>query len=102
MASAFSIAGALFKIFGLDYDWLGWMIKNIPDPMQPMWGHGPKCVVISFNFFLGCLIASSYFKYIFYQIVGKILGLEPTTMMDDFWLYDYPINPIAIPSIITF
>lgn len=51
---------------------------------------------------MGCLIGSSVVKYIFYQIVGLVLGLEPTTPMDDFWLYDYPINPIVIPSIITF
>ena len=28
--------------------------------------------------------------------------MVPTTAMDDFWLYDYPINPICVPSCITF
>ena len=28
--------------------------------------------------------------------------MQPTTPMDDFWLYDFPINPICVPSIITF
>jgi hypothetical protein len=26
--------------------------------------------------------------------------MEPTHVMDDFWLYDFPINPINIPSIL--
>ena len=87
---------------GFDLGLLGWMIRTIPDPLQNIWGHGPKCLVISCNFFLGCLLGSSVIKYFFYHIVGLILGLEPTTPMDDFWLYDYPINPIVVPSIITF
>ena len=28
--------------------------------------------------------------------------MVPTTSLDDFWLYDYPINPINIPSCIVF
>jgi hypothetical protein len=100
--SAFVIASFLWKIVGMDYGFLAFMIKNLPDPLQVVWGHGPKCILISIWFFLGCLLASSVVKYIFYKIVGVVLGLEPTTPMDDFWLYDCPINPICIPSIITF
>jgi hypothetical protein len=100
--SAFVIAGTLFKVIGLNMGVLGWLIRTIPDPLVGVWGHGPKCICISFPFFIGCLMGSAFVKYIFYQIVGLVLGLTPTTAMDDFWLYDYPINPIIVPSILTF
>jgi len=100
--SAFVIATALWKFVVMDYGMLVFTIKNCPDPLQSVWGHAPKCIFLSIWFFMGCLLGSSVVKYIFYQIVGLVLGLEPTTPMDDFWLYDYPINPICIPSIITF
>ena len=100
--SAFVIAGVLFKLVGLNLGILAFLIKNVPDPLQSVWGHAPKCICISSCFFVGCLMGSAMVKYVFYHIVGLALGLTPTTSMDDFWLYDYPINPIVVPSIMVF
>jgi len=97
--SAFAIAGGLF------YSGLGLLsiaIKSFPDPLQQVWGHAPKCIFLSTGYFILCLLMSSIIKHIFYRILGIFLGMQPTTPMDDFWLYDYPINPICVPSIITF
>ena len=37
-----------------------------------------------------------------YQIIGFILGIEPLSAHDDFWLYDTPINPVNEPSFMIF
>ena len=97
-----AIAIVLFKVIGFNMGLLGFLIKNTPTPLQSIWGHGPKCVVISFWMFIACTLASSFVKYIFYHIVGKVFGLIPTTALDDFWLYDYPINPINVPAVLIF
>ena len=85
MATAFLIAGTLFKVIGLDMGVLSYMIKNYPDPLQGIWGHAPKCIGLSTVFFIACLLTSSLVKYVFYHIVGMIYGMSPCTAMDDFW-----------------
>lgn len=59
-------------------------------------------VKISIWLFIVCTLLSSMVKSIFYQIVGLIYGLTPSTLHDDFWLYDFQINPLNIPSVIVF
>ena len=41
-------------------------------------------------------------KYFIYYFIGMVYGLQPLTGMEDFWLYDLPINPMNIPSILVF
>ena len=38
----------------------------------------------------------------FYHIVGFFYGMTPSTPHDDFWLYDFPINPINCPAAVIF
>jgi hypothetical protein len=65
-------------------------------------GHGPKCIILTFWYVILCLMGSAMVKYIFYHLVGLFFGMVPTTPMDDFWMYDYPINPICVPFVFTF
>jgi hypothetical protein len=51
---------------------------------------------------MGCALASSLVKMAFYNVVGLAYDMTPSTAHDDFWLYDYPINPINIPSAMIF
>lgn len=52
--------------------------------------------------FLYCLIQAIVIKYCFYKLIGLVLGLEAFSSGDDFWLLDFPINPINVPSYIIF
>jgi hypothetical protein len=47
-------------------------------------------------------MTASILKWIFYQIVGIIYDVIPNTPGDEFWLYDMPINPTNVPSIMIF
>jgi hypothetical protein len=33
-------------------------------------------------------------------MIGLVLGLEPLSGSDEFWLYDWPISPIQVPSFV--
>jgi hypothetical protein len=96
--SAFCISGCLFNILGKQAGLLAVLIDKCPDPFFGVFGQWPKNFVLTSSFFILCLMGSAIVKYFFYKIVGALLGLEPTTPMDDFWLYDFPINPIVVPS----
>ena len=39
-----------------------------------------------------------FLKYLFYQVVGWVMDMEPLSAQDDFYLFDLPINPLNIPS----
>lgn len=41
-------------------------------------------------------------KYAIYYVVGFLYGMRPLTAYEDFWLYDLPVNPYGIPSILIF
>tara|TARA_B110001450_G_scaffold203972_1_gene193572 strand:- start:109 stop:558 length:450 start_codon:yes stop_codon:yes gene_type:complete len=98
----FLIGVVLFVVIAFKFGVLSFLIKNTPTPMESIWGHGPKCINISFWLFILCLLGASGVKMAFYQIVGLVYGIVPTTSLDDFWLYDYPINPINVPACIIF
>lgn len=53
---------------------------------------------ITYGRFFCALLQVIYAKYLFYSFLGLILGLECLNVSDEFWLYDWPINPIAVPS----
>ena len=50
--------------------------------------------------FIFALLQIIYAKHLFYNLLGLILGLESLSGSDEFWLYDWPISPIAVPSFI--
>jgi|APSaa5957512535_1039671.scaffolds.fasta_scaffold68776_3 hypothetical protein len=37
-------------------------------------------------------------KDIIHNFIGWLLDLDPLTSNDETWLYDFPINPVNIPS----
>ena len=43
-------------------------------------------------------MATVVMKDILHMIIGYVLDLDPLTSNDELWLYDFPINPINIPS----
>lgn len=47
--------------------------------------------------FLFALIQVVKLKNCFYILVGLIYDLQPLSNQDEFWLYDYAINPINVP-----
>jgi hypothetical protein len=102
LISGMAITMFLFVKIGFHYGVIASLITETPTPLNSVWGHGPKCVNICFWTFIGCSLGSSVVKYIFYVIVGKIYGMVPLTAMDDFWVYDYPINPINVPACLVF
>ena len=57
---------------------------------------------VRFWFYVACIYLAILCKHAFYSIFGWIYGIEPTSANDDFWLYDYPINPMFIPSFTVF
>ena len=52
--------------------------------------------------FILCLLQVVVLKNLFYKLLGWFLGLQPLSSMDEFWLYDYAINPINVPSFLIF
>ena len=42
------------------------------------------------------------FKYIVYTIIGALYDITPLTPIEEFWLWDLPINPMNVPSIVIF
>ena len=49
-----------------------------------------------------CLYEAIFLKFLFYKTIGIFYGLEMMTANDEFWLFDYPINPINVPSYLVF
>jgi len=64
--------------------------------------HGIKCCTIAIWVYYVCIIIVIVLTHLFYFMLGKVLGLESTSPLDDFWLYDLPINPHNIPSALVF
>ena len=96
------IATILFNIFGIKMGGINLICEKTMTPFSFIWGETPKWLNVCFWFFIGCTLASSIVKMGFYHIVGFIYGMTPSTAHDDFWLYDYPINPINVPSVMIF
>lgn len=59
-------------------------------------------MLVCFMLWILCLIPVICVKYAIYQLIGLVLGMTPLTGLEDFWLYDLPINPMNIPSILVF
>ena len=62
----FAIGVELFVVIGFKFGVLGFLIKKTPTPMDSVWGHGPKCINISFWLFILCLLGASGVKMAFY------------------------------------
>lgn len=58
--------------------------------------------MFSFSAWIACLLATIFLKYIFYYILGYFMNMRPLTAYEDFWLYDLPVNPYGIPTIMVF
>ena len=97
-----AIAILYFYALGFKLEVLSIMIKKTPTPLGFIWGHGPKCICLSIWLFIVCLLLASIVKSIIYRIIGMIYGMTPTSALDDFWMYDYPVNRINVPGCIIF
>jgi len=53
-------------------------------------------------FFIACLILEMVVKKKFYQLIGKLWGLDVLTGRDEFWLYDFPISPMNLDAMLQF
>ena len=80
-----------------EISYLAWLIKAL-SPLSKVMGHAILCILLSYFFYLFCIIQVLFLKNVFYQIVGLLWGMEPTLATDDFFLYDYPINPMNVPT----
>jgi len=67
--------------------------------------YGLRCLIggqysLNTNFwlFIGCVMTTVVMKDILHIFIGYVLDLDPLTSNDELWLYDFPINPINIPS----
>lgn len=97
MISIFIAIHLFFKV-GLKKGILSFLIKQTPTPLQFIWGHGPKCICLTFWLFVVCLMVACLIKWVIYQIIGFIFGMQPLSPLDDFWLYDFPINRLNVPT----
>lgn len=57
-------------------------------------------VPIHLLIWLACLTFVIVIKYEIYYCLAFLHGLQPLTPNEDFWLYDLPINPMNIPSLL--
>lgn len=89
----------LFYATGFKLGWLTWLIKSAPNPLYFL-GHGFKCMSCCFWYFIFSYLLTCSLKYISYQLIAMAFGLIPMTMMDCFWMYDFPSNPINVPLIL--
>lgn len=58
--------------------------------------------LIYFWSWIGCLLLIVALKYATYYILGFIYNMRPLSAYEDFWLYDLPVNPFGMPSILVF
>lgn len=52
--------------------------------------------------FYSGLTQAIFVKWLIYQLIGIVCGMEPLSANDDFWLWDAPVNQASVPSFIVF
>ena len=57
-----------------------------------------KCIIICFWYLIASFCLALRIKMEFYKFVALENGLINLTVMDEFYLYDIPANPINIPA----
>jgi hypothetical protein len=60
--------------------------------------NGAVQLILTFPALILCSIEAVVLQNIFHSLVGLIMGLEPLTSHDEFWLYEFPIHPCNQPS----
>ena len=71
-------------------------------PFPMFLGHGIKCMTICFMFVLPSYILACVLKLWVYWAIAYALGMEPLHLLDTFWMYDTPANPINVPAFLIF
>jgi hypothetical protein len=92
----------LFYGLGMKVGILAQLIINCPNLPGYLGGHAVKCIVLSLNFYIACLIAFLMLRLVVYRFIGYLFGLKLLYLMDVFYLYDLPANPIMAPVCFTF
>lgn len=97
-----TITAIYFFIFGISFGGISFMVSFIPNPFVDFIGNWPVIFSVSSFFVLGCLLTSIFTKVVFNYLIGYIYHMKPLTIMDDVYLFDFPANPINIPTFIIF
>lgn len=59
-------------------------------------------LLIWYVWYFSSVYQTIFLKYLFYQLVALVNGLEYLSSADEFWLFDWEINPINVPSFLIF
>lgn len=57
-----------------------------------------NCIIQTFIYLFGSFFAALYWKIQFYNLIALENGFETFKLLDEFYLYDIPVNPINIPA----
>ena len=73
------------------------LLHNLIRSFQFSWIMSVNCLIWTFLYLLFSFLAAIYIKIEFYNFIALENGFETFTFMDEFYLYDLPVNPINIP-----
>jgi hypothetical protein len=59
-------------------------------------------IFVQYWWVIACIFHAIFLKYLFFRVLGLMLGLEYMSAFDEFWLLDWPANPINVPSFLIF
>lgn len=95
----FLLTCATMYYLGIKKMLLVYAIRAAPNPLEFAIGHGGKCIIVCILFLIFSHIVQSLLRYVLYRLFCVVKGYEPLTLLDQFWLYDLPVNPMNVPSI---
>ena len=96
----FALTAAIYYLVGFEWEAVHWLILNLPFPQ--FLSQAIKSVTICFWAILPAYIAACVLKLYAYRMLAFIWGYEPLQLMDTFWMYDTPANPINVPAYLVF
>ena len=96
----FLLTCATMYYLGIKKMWLVYAIRACPNPLEFAIGHGGKCIFVCIAFLMFCHVVQSLVRFILYHLFCLVKGYEPLSLLDQFWLYDMPANPMNVPSIL--
>ena len=73
------------------------VLHNLIKSIQFSWIITVNCIIWTFIYSIISFLSAVYIKIEFYNYIALENGLETLTFMDEFYLYDLPVNPINIP-----
>ena len=74
------------------------VLHNCIRSIQFVSNMGLNCIFWSFLYLLGSFFTAIHIKIQFYNYIALENGFETFKCMDEFYLYDLPVNPITFPA----